>query len=221
MTASEVNIAILQKLDKTSSLELPAFEQEEIEFWVNDTILKFIDDVDIDETQIDIDDIKNLIVPSSTLSVSSSNYYPNNYCFNLPSNYYRYLSDNVSITFTGINGQSITKRVATTPVTHDRYTVKLRDPFSEHNLYLDYAEPLQKIIDEEIVYITDGNYIINNSYLSYIKKPETFDISGGVTIDLPEHTHRRVVDMTVKRMLENIENPRYQTMSYEINSEEN
>jgi len=38
--------------------------------------------------------------------------------------------------------------------------------------------------------------------------------------DLPEHTHREIVLLTVKLLIENIESPRYQTESIEITQNE-
>ena len=35
MTISEMHLAFKLELDKTSALELPSFEPEEIDFWLN------------------------------------------------------------------------------------------------------------------------------------------------------------------------------------------
>lgn len=42
MTISEMHTAFKVELDKTSSLELPAFEPEEIDYWLNQGISKFV-----------------------------------------------------------------------------------------------------------------------------------------------------------------------------------
>ena len=229
MTISEMHNGVKQELDKTSSLELPAFEEEEIDYWLNQTILTFINQryggvnikgTGIEETQKRIEDLRTLVVNNDLIS-SASTYYPNNYCFDLPSDYYLLLTDQVDISYTSdITGQAGSKRVGTTPTTLDRYTVMLRDPFSEHIFYKDYACPLRLIQDTEMVFITDGTYTITDSRISYIKNPATVDLTGVVNCDLPNHTHQEIVKMTANKMLENIESPRYATIEREVHKME-
>lgn len=226
MTSAQVHNAIKQKTDKTSGLSLASFEDEEIDFWVNDAINTFkkqrygglnIKGTSVEETEKRTDDLRTAIGSGVDLgSLTVSTYYPNNYCFDLPVDYEFFLGDEVTISYTDANGVTQTKRVGTTPTTADRYSVQLRNPFSEHNFYLDYAEPLRLIRDGEIVYITDGNYTITKSYLTYLKQSAVFSLSPVVNIDLPEHTHMEIVNIAAKKMFANIESPSYQTMSNEV-----
>lgn len=220
MTISEFHLAVKIKLDKTSSLELPSFEPEEIDFWLNDTIELFIKQridgfntsrTGFEETQKRIDDLRSLVVSYHNLGSANANvYYPNSTCWTLPTNYFRYLGDSVTI-----NTGTTISTVQSSTVTADDLSVKLRDPFSEHNLHHQTANPLRMLRDDELIYISDGNYTITNCYLTYIKKPVKVDISAGTTSDLPESVHQEIVDLTVKRMLENIESPRYATFTNE------
>jgi hypothetical protein len=53
--------------------------------------------------------------------------------------------------------------------------------------------------------------------MRYIRKPAVISLTGAVDCDLPEYTHGEIVEMTVNRLLENIESPRYQTHTVELN----
>lgn len=250
MTISELHLGVKQKLDKTSSLSLPSFTDEEIDWWLNDTIEVFIKQrigglnpkrTGFEETQKRIDDLRTLVVDdyfmdihfplnnggwgsgkSYTLPTSSDDRggYPNAYDFVIPSDYYAYVDDQVNLIEP--NSESDFQRI-TVPsnyVTSDRYRIKLRDPFSEHNVHLGYAEPLRLMRDDRVTYIATPDYMVNNAKLVYIKKPDTVSLSGDITCNLPDHTHAEIVNMTAKRMLENIESPRYQTMSREVVEQE-
>lgn len=218
MTISEFHLNVKQKLDKTSSLELPAFEPEEIDFWINDAIMTFVKQrveginlkkTGVEETQKRIDDLRTLVVSGYDLGVANGNsYYDNNTCFTIPTNYFRYLGDLVTISTTST-------KVPSTTVTADNLSVKLIDPFSEHNLHHLTAYPLRMLRDDELLYISDGNYSITACYLTYIKKPVEVNLSTSTTSDLSENVHDEIVNITVKKMLENIESQRYGTFTGE------
>lgn len=158
-----------------------------------------------------------------------------------------------------------TKRVGVTEITSNNYTKSLNDPYSEHVLHYEDANPLRLFYNDEIEFIHDGTYDIFYAYVRYLKQPQyvdwltdiasgsieagvkyevynastnyvtyngsnyyngqtfvgvtgvdTYTESGGtpsvvVTVDLPEHTHEELVQITKDLMLENIEQPRHQT----------
>ena len=163
-----------------------------------------------------------------------------------------------------------TKRVGVTEITSNNYTKSLKDPYSEHILHYEDANPLRLFYNDEIEYIHDGTYDIFYAYVRYLKQPQILDsltniasgsivegttyevynavapfthityngasylegetflgvagvanyveVGGGsadvvVTIDLPEHTHSEIIDITTDLMLENIEQPRHATFS--------
>lgn len=226
MDINALHLHIKQKLDKTSSLELPSFEDEEIDFWINDTIYVLLEQIiegitlqktGVEEAQKRLDEIKTLIVSGLSLSSNANSYYDNNFCFDLPVDYFRYLGDQVKI-----NTGTSTSKVGTTTVNADTLTIKLKDPFSEHNLHHQTAEPLRMLRGDEtslkggeLIYITDGNYTIDNCYLTYIRKPIEVSKSSNITSDLPVTMHHKLADVTARRMLENIESNRYNTFSAE------
>jgi len=226
MTIANMHIAVKLGLDKSAKLELPAFEPEEIDLWLNDAIRKFVKTrysgtnakgKSFEETQKRIDDLRSIVV-FDTLTSSSSTEYTNAYTVDLPADYWFSVSEEVAIVVSGV---STNPRIGVTQVSLDEYTQKLADPFSEHILHYSTAKPLRFIKEDTIVLTSDGNYTIPTVYLTYLKKPAEVQVTAtAVDCDLPEHTHDEIVKLAVNMMLENIEQPRYRTHLNEVNSME-
>lgn len=230
MTISEMHTAVKLVLDKSSALELPAFEPEEIDFWLNKGILKFVDtrssgynnkQESIESNQRIIDDLMTIIseIPAQILSVGSVGYdKPNSYVTVLSTwwpNYYRRIGEEVTISYTdSVTNTVVVKRQGVTECTADNYMSFIDNPYSEHRLYLGKAKPLRMFKGEAstkiLELVTDGNYSVVSYHLTYLKNPATVSLSLSVNCDLPTHTHHRIVDLTVAMMLENIESNRYQ-----------
>ena len=71
MDIEAMHTAVKLELDKTSALELPAFEPEEIDLWLNTAIRKFVKtryggnnarNQSFEETQKRIDDLRTLLI---------------------------------------------------------------------------------------------------------------------------------------------------------------
>jgi hypothetical protein len=233
MTAAEMHIAVKMGLDKSEALSLPAFQAEELDFWLNDSVARFIKTrysgnnylyKAFEQSQKRVEDLRTLIVETRIVPTLAVNVYdkPNSYIVttaNFPVNYLFFLNDEVSITFThSILGTFTTVRTGVTECTSDSYFTKVSDPYSEHVLHMDNARPLRMFSEKGIELITDGNYTVGYYYMRYIRKPAVVSSTGVVTsCDLPEHTHREIVEMTVNKLIENIESPRYQTHTNELN----
>jgi hypothetical protein len=233
MTIAEMHIAVKLGLDKSSSLELPAFEPEEIDFWLNKAILTFVDQrysginarqESFEENQRCIDDLMTL-VEEVERSVAADfefgggiayTYKPNGYYAEYPTNYLHRVGESVDILITATNEL---KRVGVTECTADSYNQAIENPYSEHILYLGTAKPLRlnRVKHNNlgalpiIELISDGTYVPKEYYLRYIKIPATVSLATNVSCDLPVHTHHRIVDLTVSMLLENIESNRIQS----------
>jgi len=209
--------------DKSNALELPAFEDEEIDFWLNSAIRAFVKTrysginfkkESFEESQKRIDDLRTLVVHSTEISyLSGMNDYPNGYLFALPSGYWFALQEEATI---APDSTGVRARVGVTECTIDEYRQQIDDPYSEHILHYNTAKPLRLFNNAAVELISDGTYTITYYHLTYLKKPTEVSLSGSVDCDLPEHTHDEIVKMAVNSMLENVEQPRYQSHTNEV-----
>ncbi|HKL13111.1 MAG TPA: hypothetical protein VJ907_05845 [Halanaerobiales bacterium] len=227
MTITEMHNAVRLGLDKTSALEVPSFESEELDHWLNKAIERFVktrySGVNVkkesfEQTQKRIDDLRTLVKSTDLILYARSVEFPNAYIVDdeendWPSDYLFTISEEALAT---INGEE--KRVGVVQCTHDEYREAIDNPYSEHILHYNSAKPLRLFYEYNVILITDGQYTLSNYYLTYLRVPATvdFDADTPIDCDLPEHTHSEIVDMTVNMLLENIEQPRYKTHSAEV-----
>lgn len=227
MTITEMHNYVKLELDKTSSLELPAFEPEEIDYWLNEAIRKFIEsrysgdnikNKSFEESQKRIDDLRSLVEISSP-TVTASTEYTNGWQADLPVDYLHAIAHEVTIAYPPV-AQTNTVNFPVKQISHDELYKYLQNPFGSHVFHLNRAEPLlfykSTSTDGDIVIITDGNYDITALNLNYLRTPATVDLGTTTDCDLPDHTHGEIVKLTANMMLENIESQRYQTHSREI-----
>ena len=235
MTISEMHTAVKLGLDKTEGLAYAAFEPEELDFWLNEAIDRFIKtrysgvnfkQESFEQSQKRTEDLRTLvtetrITPATSAGTSDK---PNMYLVadaSLPANYMLFLNDEVTISFThGVTGVATTLRTYPVLCTSDTYSTKINDPYSEHRLHLGIARPLRMFTSKGIELITDGQYTITYYYLKYLRTPTVVAIGTSTDCDLPDHTHREIVLLTVKLLIENIESPRYQSTSIELSQNE-
>jgi len=72
------------------------------------------------------------------------------------------------------------RRVSIKETTIDEYNKQLEDPYSDHILHYDDANPLRLFYQDTVELIGDGNYGVVRYYLRYLKAPQTIDISTDV-----------------------------------------
>ena len=242
MTISEMHTAFKLGLDKVESLQYPSFLTEEIDFWLNQAIRKFvktrysgmnIKQEGFEQSQKRIDDLRTLVrevtVPCSA-GVAGVNK-PNSYVLTsgfgnvvfTTDPYWLSLGEEVTISYTStqpIAGVVTPKRVGVVDITSDSYRFEKEDPLSEHILHYDEAKPLRLFYNNTIEFITDGTYSITEAYVRYIKQPKTVIYATAISCDLAEHAHEEIVNMAVQLVLENIEQPRLQSYSQAIDTME-
>lgn len=241
MDIENMHVAVKLELDKSSALELPAFEPEEIDLWLNNAIRKFVKTryggmnvkgTSFEQTQKRADDLRVLISSYEATVFNATTDFPNSIYIDLPvegkvdgllglpvgnQDYWFTIQEEVDIT---VAATSVETRNGITECTFDEYRQKIDDPYSEHILHYGLAKPLRLNKDDGVYLVTDGAYNISGYYLTYLKAPATVDnVPAGTTdCDLPEHTHDEIVKLAVSMMLENIEQPRYQTYQNEANT---
>jgi len=230
MNILEMHRAFKLELDKTSALELPAFEPEEIDFWLNMGIRRFVKNrfsnkdgsLGFEQDIKRIEDLKTLI-ESATITGASLTVDPTRdfvYLASLAALTTKWftLGEEVTISYVKLGEASnSTKRQGITECTVDTYRSHLDDPYSEHRLHYEEAKPLRLIYKSIVELVTDGNYEITSYHIRYLKRPAEVSLSLSVDCDLPEHTHDEIVKITVNMALENIEQPRYQSHLNELN----
>ena len=235
MNIETMHVNVKLEHDKTSALELPAFEPEEIDFWINMAIRRFgktryggisSKGTSFEQTQKRIDDLRTLIkVYSDPSGIAGSIDSTKGYTFQLPiedsglgdEDYWFALAEEVTITV-----DAVETKVGVIESTLDEYRFRVDDPFSEHILHYGSAKPIRLFHGDSVELISDGNYTVDDYHLTYLRKPVDVDISAETPVDcdLPEHTHDEIVKLAVNMMLENIEQPRYQTHMNEVNTME-
>jgi hypothetical protein len=94
---------------------------------------------------------------------------------------------------------------------HDDILYMMDDPFNRSW----YKEPNYTIEGNCIDIYTDNEFVIPTVTIKYIRKPLEISITNGVGCELAIHTHHEIVEMTIKSILEGIQDPRYQTQSME------
>lgn len=194
MNIDQMHAAVKLGLDKTEGLTYAAFEPEEIDFWINEAIDRFVKtrysgvnpkQESFEQSQKRVDDLRSLvkeIVITPTLSTATEingvyilSFKPNSYHVDqddFPADYFMFLNDEVLISFYHeVTGSSTNLRTYPVTCTSDTYSAKVSDPYSEHILHLSTARPLRLFSSKGIELVTDGQYTISNYFLKYLRKP--------------------------------------------------
>jgi hypothetical protein len=232
MTITEMHRAFKLGLDKSSALELPSFEPEEIDFWLNWAIRNFVKSrfsgkqtgSGFEQSTKRTIDLSELI-EEETLPVIADTVKANSFIANLSDlleQLWFIVGEEVTISYIKL-GQTTTtgKKQGVTQCTALNYRSHLDDPYSEHVFHYEEAKPLRLIYQRYVELITDGKYDVLDYSVRYLRKPAEVSISGTVTdCDLPEIVHDEVVELAVNMVLENIEEPRYQSHTVQLNKVE-
>ena len=236
-----MHIAVKLELDKSASFDIPAFEPEEIDFWLNKAIRTFVKtrysgvnakQESFEQTQKRVDDLRTLVkealdndsvlglpladddavIPKSYIVTTSGTPTPTD---SWPDDYMFAISEEVAVDEVNGVAQVPALRWGIEQCDHDEYREKVDNPYSEHLLHYGSAKPLRLFDDSNVRLVTDGNYTLSRYYLTYLREPVDVDISAATPVDcdLPEHTHDEVVSMAVNMMLENVEQPRLKSHS--------
>ena len=213
MTINELHDIVKVELDKTSSLELPAFSQEEIDYWLNRTInleIKDLFDIYVKSNRDNqvLSRIQDDLFPLfSTQSISYS-------AGSLPSDYMYLIEAKVLVTRTLEDGSTDSSvgspcDIITEPEAQKYLTTATNKPYFDRPKYIISRAWGSNIIGDAFT------SSINSVVLYYIKTPtKVEDVTPSRDTeypDLPEHMHYKIASRTALLMLENIESQRYQT----------
>lgn len=188
----------------------------EVTYWLNKALEEFVDKkyTDFEAAEDVIQDLKNLLLAGNEITTYAGSSTPPSYTCTLASNVRYIVQEDVII---NVEGTTSTRKI--TPITTDIFNIKVKDPFSQHNLHQGNAEPLRYFIGQQVLLVTDGNYSITNYKYRYIKNPTLFKIQDAISIstlqELPHKAYKEILAIAIRMFLENNSNARYNTYNLE------
>jgi len=214
MTIKDMHYDFKMKLDKVDSQQNRNLKVPEIDWKLNEAQEIFVklvaeprsvNHLGFEFSQRNIDDIRTIVVnsmPLSTTQVDDTSYY-----VELPDNYMFYISSKVKI-----KKENCSSRLASCMlVRHDDKHEE--DPFRRSSY--EWKEVNIRFYDKGIRIFTDGTFVVEELLLDYIKIPQYIHnaesflpagkyklpngklLEGKVDCELPEITHKEIVDIAV------------------------
>lgn len=222
MTIQEFHIGFDVELDKTLDFEYPYILPEKKDYWLNKAQERFIKSrafgnnlyrTSFEESEKRIDDLRVIVKTSDPINTTHTG---NNFYTLLPDDYLYLVRHQCNTITSTCNTPQLIAGIQTS---NDEINILKKDPFWEAiNI-----EPLYYILGTKIVYETEGDFTVQSSILTYIRKyaqmrygTQYISPTTDVQCELPEHTHHEILDIAISMMLENIESPRYQTNLNEL-----
>ena len=194
--------------DKVDSRNFPEFKPEEIDILINLAIERFIHQraygnnprkEGLEETQKRFDDLLTLITPAIiTAFTTPTGTKPNGQVAALPTDYWHMVQEDATITYTDCNSVVQTVVVPIIPITHERYNKVIRDPFNK---------PTEKKVirigqTSDVELIRGAGTTLTAYNFRYIRRPAsvrygtTYSVpTTDVNCDLPDHTHREIIQL--------------------------
>jgi len=215
-----------QKINKVDSNQYRNLRVPEIDWKINEAYEIFVkaiaeprikNHLGFEVSQRNIDDIRTIVVNGETITTESTASEVN---FKLPENYVFFLSGEATIE--KINcGEKVARLIITQ---HDDRNKE--SPFD--NSSYSWGEVNARFVGNTLKVFTDGTFTIKNIILNYIKKHDyihnaqdflpgqTYTLPSGAVLvgsqdcELPEHTHREIVDLAVLITTGELQIPDYQ-----------
>ncbi len=227
MTIKEMHYDLKMKLNKVDSEQNENLMIPEIDWVLNEAQEIFIKLVaeprvksylGFETTQRTIDDIRTIVINNAEIAVINNT-------SSLPENYLHFIKAEVEMSkgkCTGVKGRVFIRQ-------HDDEFQE--SPFDRSSF--EWRTINGVFYENGVKFYTDNTFTINKVFLSYIKKPrfihnaedfrnggyETLSgqlLSGSVNCELPEHTHREIVDIAVLLITGNMI-PDYQAKLAKLN----
>jgi hypothetical protein len=225
MDTRSMHYDVKQKLNKIDSQQYRNLRVPEIDWNLNEGIDIFIkaiaeprinNHLGFEINQRSIDDIRTIVINDFELTPTQISG-TNTYFAELPQNYMFFVSAEVEIKKDGCEGRLATCRVRQHDDLHEQ------SPFD--NSSFEWREVNIRFYERGIKIFTDGTFEVTKLKLNYIRKhvyihnaqdflptqsytlPDGTVLTGEVNCELPEHTHREIVDITVLIMSHNLSLP--------------
>lgn len=216
MTSQEMKQEFLVLYDKITNFDAPGYSDLEISIFLTKgqerTFFSFYNPLGnlfregFEETEARRKDLKELVkgitLTATSISTSQVGVLPNGVFYDLPGDCLYAISE--EITTASSDSCKNGKRLRVKPITHDEYSINLKNPFKKPNINsyiwrLDYQTNRHELV-------TDGSFTVSEYHLRYIQKLSPI-IVGVNTVDgtlgpqnciLNVITHRRIIEEAVK-----------------------
>jgi len=228
MTAAEMHTAVKLGLDKTSSLDIPAYESEEIDLWLNIAQDRFIKQrmSDFEHGSKRISDLRQLVTTEETAidPFTAVTKYPNTTSIDLDAKlnetFMYYISSRSKVTRTNpVITADYVDNVMIEHINIDKFT---STGFNSPR----FKNPVCWIEDDYIYIMHDD---LTTEYedaawkfiITFIREPDVIkEPATTVPCELDDSTHQEIVDIAVNLMIENIESPRFWTNLEKLKTQE-
>jgi hypothetical protein len=225
---------VKQKLNKGDSQQYRNLRVPEIDWSLNEAYEIFVKTIaeprfkvgqGFEANQRTIDDIRTLVVDNFLIVPTQIN--PTTWVATLPENYMFHVSSYVTAT----KSRCGTKSCRTILRQHD--DIHEESPFDSSSF--EWGEVNIRFFKDGIKIFTDGSFTPTELRLDYIRKPAyihnaqdflpttSYTLPDGTVLtgtqdcELPEHTHREIVDIAVLIITGNLQIPDYQVKQGKIN----
>ena len=247
MTVQEMHYDFKFKLNKVDSSDYSNFKIPEIDWLLNESMEVFLKQryginntkrEGFEATQKRIDDLRNLVIKDSDL-VATFNSLTDSFETTLPDDYIFAVRLRAEIQ----KEECGRKICVCVPTQHDDLSVVLKDPYYEPNydwgvVPVVYGTTGDLVTDSDKVFgYTDGIFTITEFILDYLRQPKRiafptglptneYSYPDGVLVttnqncELPEHTHREIVDLAVQIAAGNLDHPGYQFKAVKVSQNE-
>lgn len=143
--------------------------------------------------------VKTKVYTSTDFTVNNNEYstdYPADYVFAVGEKVLIQITDNQC-------DNLITKSCDVLEATIETVDKILENSLSEYHLKYNQAKPVRVYTDNKIILYTDGQYSIKNYWLTYlIPAKELGDSLDNEYTDLPESTHKEIIDIAVNMFIQ-------------------
>lgn len=143
--------------------------------------------------------VKTKVYTSTDFTVNGNEYstdYPADYVFAVGEKVLIQITDNQC-------DNLITKSCDVLEATIETVDKILENSLSEYHLKYNQAKPVRVYTDNKIILYTDGQYSIKNYWLTYlIPAKELGDSLDNEYTDLPESTHKEIIDIAVNMFIQ-------------------
>ena len=184
MTLYDAHVYFKLELDKLDISSYPSFLPEEIDYFLNASISRFVKTrysglnvhrKGFQQNQKRSDDLRTFIKTIEYYDSDTVDSGSNFYVYPFPDDYWFMVGESSEIEVIVNEEEEYIKKVELQEATIENIDSKLSNTLSDHILNHGTAKPIRVYIDNLIYIYTDGTYNISKYNIIYIAKPEILD----------------------------------------------